>query len=380
VLHTDVVQDDRIRDLFTPLSVKSLTVRNRFAMAPMTRRASPGGVPGDDVAAYYARRAAGGVGLIITEGVRIPHAAAGWPASIPALDGEDVLQGWRAVTAGVHAGGATIAAQLWHQGAQRDVHDGDTPEQLPVSPSGRDTLGAPVGRALRADELDAVAQFYALAARNAKAAGFDAVEVHGAHGYLLDEFLWDKTNLRTDRYGGSIRARTRFPAEVIAAVRAAVGADFPIIYRFSQWKANQYDARIASTSAELEALLAPLVDAGVDVFHPSTRRHWLPAFTGGVGADAELSLPGWTKKISGLPVIAVGSVGLAVEFKPSSAGGSIPPAPVDRLLSHFEDGEFDIIAIGRALLADPAWVNRLRDGTLGDFTGYDAATALAALR
>jgi 2,4-dienoyl-CoA reductase-like NADH-dependent reductase (Old Yellow Enzyme family) len=167
---------------------------------------------------------------------------------------------------------------------------------------------------------------------------------------------------------------------VIAAVRAAVGADFPIIYRFSQWKANQYDARIASNPAELEALLAPLVDAGVDIFHPSTRRHWLPAFTGGVGADAELSLPAWTKKISGLPVIAVGSVGLAVEFKPSSADGPIPPAPVDRLLSHFEDGEFDMIAIGRALLADPAWVNRLRDGTLGDFTGYDAATALADLR
>jgi 2,4-dienoyl-CoA reductase-like NADH-dependent reductase (Old Yellow Enzyme family) len=380
VLHADVAQDDQIRDLFTPLSVKSLTVRNRFAMAPMTRRASPGGVPGEDVAAYYARRAAGGVGLIITEGVRIPHAAAGWPASIPALAGQDVLQGWRAVTAGVHAGGATIAAQLWHQGAQRDVHDGDTPEQLPVSPSGRDTLGAPVGRALRSDELDAVAQSYALAARNAKTAGFDAVELHGAHGYLLDEFLWHKTNLRTDGYGGSISARTRFPVEVIAAVRAAVGAHFPIIYRFSQWKANQYDARIASNPAELEALLAPLVDAGVDVFHPSTRRHWLPAFTDGVGADAELSLPGWTKKISGLPVIAVGSVGLAVEFKPSSADGSIPSAPVDRLLSHFADGEFDMIAVGRALLADPAWVNRLRDGALGEFTGYDPATALAGLR
>jgi 2,4-dienoyl-CoA reductase-like NADH-dependent reductase (Old Yellow Enzyme family) len=225
--------------------------------------------------------------------VRIPHAAAGWPASVPALDGEDVLRGWRAVTAGVHAQGAGIAAQLWHQGAQREVHDDDLPEQLPVSPSGRDTLGARVGRALRTDELGALAVSYALAAGNAQVAGFDAVELHGAHGYLLDEFLWDKTNLRTDAYGGSIRARTRFPAEVVAAVRAAVGADCPIIYRFSQWKANHYDARIASIPAELEALLAPLVDAGVDVFHPSTRRHWLPAFSDGVGADAELSLPTW---------------------------------------------------------------------------------------
>ena len=127
-------------------------------------------------------------------------------------------------------------------------------------------------------ELADVAQAYATAAANARAAGFDAVELHGAHGYLLDEFLWERTNRRTDGYGGSLAARTRFPADVVAAVRAAVGPDFPILYRFSQWKTHQYDARIAETPAELEAILTPLIDAGVDVLHPSTRRHYLPAF------------------------------------------------------------------------------------------------------
>ncbi|AQT80419.1 12-oxophytodienoate reductase [Mycolicibacterium litorale] len=371
-----MVTDARVQDLFTPLTIGSLTLRNRLAMAPMTRAASPGGVPGADVAAYYARRAAGGTALIITEGVRIPHPAAGWPEAIPNLAGTDVLRGWRAVTGAVHAEGGRIAAQLWHQGVARGVHDGDGPEQSPVSPSGIDLAGNTLGRALSADELPGLAQAYAVAAGNAREAGFDAVEIHGAHGYLLDQFLWSETNHRTDGYGGSLEARTRFPAEVVAAVRTAVGPDFPIIYRFSQWKMNRYDAQLATNSTELGQLLAPLVDAGVDVLHPSTRRHYLPGFP---DEDPLLSLAGWTKKVTGLPVIAVGSVGLQTEFRPGEAGGAIPAADVDRLLDQFEAGEFDIVAVGRALLADPAWVNHLRDGALDEFDGFDAATALSRL-
>ncbi len=364
--------NERVRDLFSPLTVKSLTIPNRFAMAPMTRRASPGGVPGPDVAAYYARRAAGGVGLIITEGIRLSHPAAGWPQEIPTLAGDAVLAGWRAVTDAVHADGAAIAAQLWHQGAERDDRDG----VVPVSPSGVDSAGDAKGRALGTDELAEVADLYAQAARHAKAVGFDAVELHGAHGYLLDEFLWEKTNRRTDTYGGSLAGRTRFPAEVVAAVRETVGPDFPIIFRFSQWKQTDYTASVANDPAELHELLAPLTAAGVDVFHPSTRRHYKPAFP---DVDPELSLPGWTRKVTGAPVIAVGSVGLETEFSPGRPGGPIPPAPVDRLLGQFTAGEFDVVAIGRALLADPAWVNRLREGSLDAFNGYDAQTALAQL-
>lgn len=359
-------------ELFQPLTVRSLTVPNRFAMAPMTRQASPGGVPGADVAEYYRRRAAGGVGLIITEGIRLPDPAAGYPYAVPTIAGDDVLAGWRRVVDAVHGEGATIAAQLWHQGAQRDDADG----VVPVSPSGVDGLGNPKGRALEIEELPRVAHLYADSAATARALGFDAVEIHGAHGYLLDEFFWERTNLRTDGYGGSLSARTRFPAEVVAAVRAAVGPDYPIIFRFSQWKGTDYTATIAEDPTQLQELLSPLVEAGVDMLHPSTRRHYVPAFP---DYDGELSLAGWAKKVTGLPVIAVGSVGLETQFRSEKRGQVIQPAPVDRLVEQFDAGEFDIAAIGRALLADPGWVNRLRNGELDGFTGYDPATALAAL-
>lgn len=361
-----------VQKLFQPLTIGSLTVPNRFAMAPMTRQASPGGVPGADVAEYYRRRAAGGVGLIITEGIRLADPAAGYPFSIPTLVGDDAVAGWARVVEGVHAEGATIAAQLWHQGAQRDDADG----VQPVSPSGVDGHGRPRGRALTTDELSRIAESYVQSALAAREAGFDAVELHGAHGYLLDQFFWARTNLRTDTYGGSLAERTRFPAEVVAAVRAAVGPDYPVIFRFSQWKGTDYTASIAEDPTELQELLTPLVDAGVDVFHPSTRRHYVAGFP---DHDRELSLAGWTKKVSGRPVIAVGSVGLETQFRSEKQGQVIQPAPVDRLAEQFESGEFDIVAIGRALLADPAWVNRLRDGRLDEFTGYDPQVALAKL-
>ncbi|WP_370062206.1 12-oxophytodienoate reductase [Mycobacterium sp. MAA66] len=357
--------------LFEPLTIKSLTVPNRFAMAPMTRQGSPGGVPGSDVAEYYARRAAGGVGLIITEGIRLGDPAAAAHPAIPTLVGDEALAGWRYVTSAVHRHGSVIAAQLWHQGSERDGSDG----VAQVSPSGVNGAGEAAGRALSADELPAVAELYAEAARNAREVGFDAVEIHGAHGYLLDEFFWARTNLRTDEYG--IANRTRFPAEVVAAVRAAVGPDFPIIYRFSQWKGADYSASIAADPVELQELLAPLVDAGADVLHPSTRRHYVPAFP---DADPVLSLAGWTKKVTGAQVISVGSVGLQTAFRSEKPGQLIEPGPIDQLVEQFDAGEFDLVAIGRALLADPGWVNRLRTGTLDGFNGYDAASALAALR
>ncbi|MET0698325.1 MAG: NADH:flavin oxidoreductase [Mycobacterium sp.] len=362
-----------VDDLFQPLSVRSLTVPNRFAMAPMTRQASPGGIPGTDVADYYRRRAAGGVGLIITEGVRLPDPAAGYPYAIPTLAGDEVLAGWSRVIDAVHHEGGTIAAQLWHQGVQRDDADG----VVPVGPSGVDGHGEPRGRALPIEELAGIAELFARSAATAREVGFDAVELHGAHGYLLDEFLWDRTNLRTDGYGGSLTARTRFPAEVVAAVRAAVGPDYPIIFRFSQWKGSDYAASIADDPTQLQDILTPLVDAGVDVLHPSTRRHYAPAFP---DVDDQLSLAGWTKKLTGAPVIAVGSVGLETAFRSEKQGQVITPAPLDRLVEQFDAGEFDVVALGRALLADPGWVNRLRDGELHGFTGYNPETALAALR
>lgn len=237
-----------------------------------------------------------------------------------------------------------------------------------VSPSGIDGLGKPKGRALGPEELRRVAELYARSATTARDIGFDAVELHGAHGYLLDQFFWKRTNLRADGYGGSLAARTRFPAEVIAAVRSAVGPDYPIIFRFSQWKGTDYAALIADDPTQLRELLMPLADAGVDMLHPSTRHHYMPGFP---DYDRELSLAGWTKKVTGLPVITVGSVGLETQFRSEKRGQVILPAPVDRLAEQFDAGEFDLVAIGRALLADPAWVNRLRDGELDKFPSYN---------
>ncbi|WP_078315886.1 NADH:flavin oxidoreductase [Mycobacterium sp. D16Q16] len=373
---TDVRPD--VAPLFEPFTVKSLTAPNRFAMAPMTRSASPGGVPGENVAAYYRRRAAGGVGLIITEGVFIPDDAAGGQSSVPRLVGDEVLAGWSAVTDAVHDEGSAIAAQLWHQGVERGVDPEFNPQVESVSPSGLGGDASPQGRALRTGELAPLAQQYATAARNAQAAGFDAVELHGAHGYLLDQFLWERTNVRADGYGGSVVDRVRFPVEVVRAVRAAVGPDFPILYRFSQWKQADYTATLADSPAELERLLAPLVEAGVDVFHPSTRRHYVPAFVDLAGDDGELSLAGWTKRVTGLPAIAVGSVGLQTEFKPTEVR-DIEPAPVEAVLRQFANNEFDVIAVGRALLSDPEWVNKLRAGRQEEFVGFNIGKALAAL-
>jgi len=197
-----------------------------------------------------------------------------------------------------------------------------------VSPSGIDGLGKPKGRALGPEELRRVAELYARSATTARDIGFDAVELHGAHGYLLDQFFWKRTNLRADGYGGSLAARTRFPAEVIAAVRSAVGPDYPIIFRFSQWKGTDYAALIADDPTQLRELLMPLADAGVDMLHPSTRHHYMPGFP---DYDRELSLAGWTKKVTGLPVITVGSVGLETQFRSEKRGQVILPAPVDRL-------------------------------------------------
>ncbi len=143
-----------------------------------------------------------------------------------------------------------------------------------ASPSGIALDGTRLGREFTGSDLDALREAWVAAAVNARDVGFDGIELHGAHGYLLDQFLWDRTNVRSDGYGGSLEARTRFPVEVVAAIREAVGDDFAIVYRFSQWKSNHYDSRIAQTPDELAAVLTPLVAAGVDVLHPSTRRHW----------------------------------------------------------------------------------------------------------
>lgn len=360
--------------LFQPFENQSLSLANRIAMAPMTRTFSVGGVPGPDVAAYYRRRAEGGVGLIITEGTWIPHSGASNEDNAPRFYGEDALAGWAEVVREVHAAGAQIVPQLWHVGLTHrpkapNVYD-DVEEDFSgrVSPSGYVAVGDKIAGEMSNDDAEAVIEAYATAAATARKLGFDGVEIHGAHGYMVDQFLWHETNRRTDRWGGDIAGRVRFAVEMTRACRAAVGPDFAIILRFSQWKLQDYGARLAHSPRELEQFLLPLADAGVDIFHASQRRFWEPEFDG-----SDLNLAGWAKKITGKPSITVGSIGLDRELLETSADPSVVAgvANLDRLFEMHARGDFDLVAIGRALIAEPDWPRKVRDGRYDELHPFD---------
>ncbi len=172
-----------------------------------------------------------------------------------------------------------------------------------IHPSYADDMKAP--EEMTAEEIRQAVQAFADAATQAENLGFDGIELHGAHGYLIDQFLWDATNKRADHYGGAtLQERMRFAIEVVEAVRKSVTKTFPLCIRFSQWKMGAYRHKLAKTPEVLEAFLTTLIDAGVDIFHCSTRRFHEPEFPG-----SNLNLAGWTKKITGKPVITVGSVG-----------------------------------------------------------------------
>ncbi|NEY32767.1 12-oxophytodienoate reductase [Streptomyces sp. PRKS01-65] len=356
--------------LSRPAVINGLTVPNRIAMAPMTRQFSPGGIPGEDVVSYYGRRAAAGVGLIVTEGTYVGHPSAGQSDRVPRFHGEEQLAGWARVAEAVHAAGGTIVPQLWHIGMVRKQGEPPFPEAPAVGPSGlRIGESEPTGKAMTRQDLDDVIGAFAEAAAAAERIGFDGVELHGAHGYLIDQFLWADTNRRTDAYGGDPVARTRFAAELVAAVREAVSADFPVIFRYSQWKQDAYDARLAETPEELEAILTPLAAAGVDAFHASTRRYWVPEFEG-----SDLNLAGWTRKLTGKPAITVGSVGLNGDFIEAFQGRGAELGGLDDLLDRLERDEFDLVAVGRALLQDPHWAQKVLAGRFGELAPYDPSS------
>lgn len=357
--------------LFRPFTIKGLTLPNRIVMAPMTRSFSPDGIPSEGVPGYYRRRAEGGVGLIVTEGTVVERPAARNDAAVPVFHGE-ALPEWKKVVDEVHAAGGLIAPQIWHGGSAR----GQGAEWQPLgkvdSPSG---LVAPGKQKYEPMTDEDVADTLAAFGRSAKAAkelGFDAVEIHGAHGYLIDQFFWGGTNGREDRWGGStIGERARFGAEVVKAVREGVGEDMPLILRLSQWKQQDYTARIAETPEGLTEWLTPLAEAGVDVFHCSQRRFWEPEFEG-----SDLNFAGWTKKLTALPTITVGSVGLDGEFIAAFGGAGSKPASLDGLIARLEREEFDLVAVGRALLADPNWVAKVREGRHDELQDFERSALM----
>ena len=349
-----------IGNLFTPFTLGPLALANRIVMAPMTRNMSPDNIPNESTVEYYRRRAAGGTGLIFTEGTCVNHVAANGYPDVPYFWGEERLAGWRAVAAAVHAEGGKIAPQLWHCGGMRRRGTAPEGEVDGYTPSGMNVPGKVNRHVMTRDDIQDVIRAFAEGARDAQACGFDAVEIHGAHGYLLDQFLWEGTNQRDDEYGGSLEKRGRLVTEIIRACREAVGPDFPISLRYSQWKQQDYGARLATTPQELEAILLPFVDAGVDIFHCSQRRFWEPEFEG-----SDLNLAGWTRRITGRPTITVGSVSLDADFIPAPGERTFKeadPASLDELLRRLENDEFDLVAVGRALIANPDWATLVRGG------------------
>ena len=378
--------------LFQPFACKSLHLRNRIVMSPMTRQFAPNGLLIDEVDGYYARRAAGGTGLIITEGTAINHPVAHYSANVPHFYGEAALGRWRSVVAAVHAEGGAIVPQLWHTGLARRRSHTANPDAPNISASAltegdltrdaAEALAPAPGNPRRPAEpmtiadIEAVIAAFAQGAADAKAIGCDGVAIHGAHGYLIDQFFWERANRRTDSYGGSVANRIRFATEIVQAVRAAVGPDFAIMFRFSQWKSQDYTAKLATTPAALAEILEPLADAGVDIFDASTRRFWEPEFEG-----SPLNLAGWAKKLTGKAAMTVGSIGLDGEFLinggPASAGASV--TRLGQLAEMIARGDFDLAGVGRALIANADWANLVATGHFEGLRRYDASAHVKTL-
>ncbi|HJP31692.1 MAG TPA: 12-oxophytodienoate reductase [Candidatus Latescibacteria bacterium] len=326
--------------LFEPYEMQGLKLSNRWVMAPMTRKQSPNNTPTGTVAEYYRRRAAGGVGLIITEGVLIEHPLASPDDDIPAINA-DTVAAWQQVVAAAHEGGAHVFPQLWHQGpiarpgiSATAVIEDDV-EVVPKADAAQEQL-----------MFDA----FVRGAVNSKLAGFDGIELHGAHGYLLDSFL---------RAG-----RIEYVCDLVREIRQQVGPDYPIIIRFSQWTVRDLEAQLYHTPQELERALCLLQDAGVNIFHASTRRFWLPEFPG----ESDLNLAGWTRKLTGAPTITVGNVGLVTEQFCGSG-----PESMKELMRRYDQGEFDMVAVGRPLISDAEWCHKVRDDRTDEIVDHSAA-------
>jgi 2,4-dienoyl-CoA reductase-like NADH-dependent reductase (Old Yellow Enzyme family) len=372
--------------LFTPICVNRCVLANRIVMAPMTRSCGVDGVVSELAIDYYRRRAEGGAGLILTEGIAVNRQGA--PSrDIPELVGAKATPMWERVVGAVHSAGGKIMAQLWHTGLLRGTQ-GEVDTSIPsIGPSGiypgmngDVEIERPVslGAAMTLDDINCTIADCARFAGVARNIGFDGVEVHGAHGYLFDQFFWERTNRRTDSYSGDIGQRTKFAVETIQAMREATAADFPIGLRFSQWKMpGYYQLRPLCSFEELSQFLAPLVKSGVDFFDCSTRRYWEPAFPG-----SPLTLAQWTKRLSGTVTMAVGSVGLSGPLMTTHEEIGTLAASTDNvtaLAKMVAAEEIDLVGVGRAIIANPDWANRVKRGETDQLVSWDISK-LAQLR
>ncbi len=349
--------------IFENYKLKNITLRNRIVMAPMTRNQSPGGIPTQEVVAYYSRRAKAEVGLIITEGIEVSHEASSAYPNVPRLDSIEAKEAWKKVVEEIKNNNGAVIAQLWHCGGFRKLGMQPNPEVPGHTASGLVKPGKKVAHEMTLNDIKETIDAYASDAKICEEIGFDGVEIHGAHGYLIDNFFWSGTNIREDEYGGSIENRSQFVSDIIKSVRENVSENFIVGLRFSQWKQHDFEAKLASNPEELKTILTSPVESGLDYLHSSMRRFWESEFEG-----SNENLAYWTKKISKIPTISVGSVGLDSDFIDMTAPAT--PTSIDKAVDDITNDKYDLIAVGRALLSDHEWVLKMKEGRVNDVIPY----------
>ncbi|MDQ8731916.1 NADH:flavin oxidoreductase [Bradyrhizobium sp. LHD-71] len=330
------------------LKLGGLTLRNRLAVAPMTRvSATPEGIPTSRMSDYYTAFAEGGFGLVVTEGLYTDKAFSQGYLFQPGLTEACQRNGWRPIVERVHDAGSRMIAQLMHAGAlsQGNAYSAETRGPSAIRPKGQQMAfyrGAGpyrVPTAMSSEEIAQAVNGFAHAAFVARDAGFDGVEVHGANGYLLDQFLTEGVNLRDDRYGGSVEGRFRLIVEVVEAVRNSVGSDFIVGVRISQGKVNDFTHKWSGREDEAAAIFGSLGQLPIDYVHTTDFEAWRPAFGEGP------SLAALAKKHLPVPVLANGSL-----HDPKQAAGLL------------RRGEADFVSLGRGALAHPDWPRRVAKG------------------
>lgn len=338
-----------LEPFFSPYRLGPLLLRNRFVMSPMQKFRPADLVPTKEQEEYYRQRG-GAVGMIVTQGTTIddPTSESPYARFFPAS-----YAAWQRCAAAVSSNGGHLVLQLWHEGGQRAGG---------WSPSGRSSSGRVHGQALSIQQIEALIAAYGRAATHAERLGFAGVELHAGHGYLLGQFMGPLSNRREDEYGGDLDGRMRFPLAVVRAVRASVRSDFPIGLRTSLWSGADGTRPTVESPEELAVVLRGFVAAGVDYFSALKLRFWTPEFEG-----SDLSYAGWIRRLTGMPTIAGGSVGLEDDLEVTLSGGSArsnAPVRFVELVRRFHRGDFDLVSLGRTILMDPGWLDKVRSGRL----------------
>jgi len=345
--------------LFTPIVINGRTVKNRLSVAPMTRvTATEDGRATEKMTRYYERFARGGFGAVGTEGIYTDQAFSQGYANQPGMTDEAQANAWKPVVSGIQAHGALAIAQIMHAGAisqgnrYRDTTTGPSAiqpkgEQM-VFYNGKGRYAEPA--AMSEDQIaDAITGFAEAAGRAIGVAGFDAIEIHGANGYLLDQFLTDYTNDRDDQWGGSTVNRARLIVETFKAIRAKVGAKTPVGVRISQGKVNDYHHKWADAERDAEIIFGSLADARADFIHVTEFEAWKPAF--GQGGPSLMNL---AKRYAPKTVII--------------ANGNLHN--IEQAVAALDDGA-DMIAMARGALANPDLPKRIYEQR--DLNDFDPA-------